>query len=151
MFKSLAIAAFSLSSILVAPLASANWQVNNEQSNVSFVSIKKNSVAEAHHFKNVSGTLNEQGQFKLMIDLTSVETLIPIRNERMTKLLFETAKFPNAVLTADLSKALLTLKPGQHVLKGLKAELDFHGNKKQLMYLPICHRKAMLLFHRLRR
>ena len=61
MFKSLAIAAFSLSSILVAPLASANWQVNNEQSNVSFVSIKKNSVAEAHHFKNVSGTLNEQG------------------------------------------------------------------------------------------
>ena len=47
MFKSLAIAAFSLSSILVAPLASANWQVNNEQSNVSFVSIKKNSVAEA--------------------------------------------------------------------------------------------------------
>ena len=47
MFKSMAIAAFSLSSILVAPLASANWQVNNEQSNVSFVSIKKNSVAEA--------------------------------------------------------------------------------------------------------
>ena len=132
MFKSLAIAAFSLSSILVAPLASANWQVNNEQSNVSFVSIKKNSIAEAHHFKNVSGTLNEQGQFKLMIDLTSVETLIPIRNERMTKLLFETAKFPNAVLTADLSKALSTLKPGQHVLKGLKAELDFHGNKKEL-------------------
>ncbi|WP_304635557.1 YceI family protein [Pseudoalteromonas sp.] len=132
MFKSLAITALSLSSLFVAPLASANWQVNNEQSNVSFVSIKKNAIAEAHHFKNVSGTLNEQGQFKLMIDLTSVETLIPIRNERMTKLLFETAQFPNAVLTADLSQALSKLVPGQHVLKGLKAELDFHGNKKEL-------------------
>ncbi len=132
MFKFLAVAAFSLSSILVAPFASANWQINNEQSNVSFVSIKNNSMAEAHHFKKLSGSLNEQGQFKLMIELTSVETLIPIRNERMTNLLFETAKFPNAVLTADLSKALLTLKPGQHVLKGLKAELDFHGNKKDL-------------------
>ena len=132
MFKSVAFAALSLSSLLVAPFASANWQVNNEQSKVSFVSIKKNSIAEAHHFKNVSGTLNEQGQFKLMIDLSSVETLIPIRNERMTKLLFETAEFPHAVLTADLSKSLLALKPGQHVLTGLKAELDFHGNKKEL-------------------
>ena len=132
MFKSMAIAAFSLSSLLVAPLASANWQVNNEQSKVSFVSIKKNSIAEAHHFKKLSGGLNEQGQLKLMIDLTSVETLIPIRNERMTKLLFETHEFPNAILTADLSKTLATLKPGQHVLKGLKAELDFHGNKKEL-------------------
>ncbi|HCV03999.1 YceI family protein [Pseudoalteromonas sp. MEBiC 03607] len=132
MFKSVAFAALSLSSLLVAPFASANWQVNNEQSKVSFVSIKKNSIAEAHHFKKVSGTLNEQGQFKLMIDLSSVETLIPIRNERMTKLLFETAEFPHAVLTADLSKSLLALKPGQHVLTGLKAELDFHGNKKEL-------------------
>ncbi|NMM40365.1 YceI family protein [Pseudoalteromonas arctica] len=132
MVKSIAILGLSLSSLLVSGVACADWQVNNDQSKVSFVSIKSNSIAEVHHFKNVSGSLAEDGAFSVDIDLSSVETMIPIRNERMTKLLFETAKFPTAIITANLSKQLKALEPGQHVFKAVSAELDFHGAKKEI-------------------
>lgn len=123
---------FSVISLLASNNALADWQLNNDQSKVSFVSIKNNSIAEVHHFKALSGSLTEQGLFKVKIDLSSVETMIPIRNERMTKLLFETVKFPVATLTADLSKRLKAIVPGQHILKDVKAELSFHGQSKEI-------------------
>jgi hypothetical protein len=133
MFKTLAVAGLSLSCLLVSGVASANWQLLNDKSQLSFVSIKKNSIAEASHFTQLSGQLSEQGQFSVNVDLTSAETFIPIRNERLSKILFESDTFANAVLTADLSDKLSLIKqPGQYVLKGVSAELDFHGHKKPL-------------------
>jgi polyisoprenoid-binding protein YceI len=133
MFKMLAIAGLSLSSLAISNVAQADWQLVNDKSQLSFVSIKKNTVAEAHHFTKLKGTLSDEGTFRVNIDLTSAETLIPIRNERLATLLFEADTFPNAVLIANLSKELDRIKKsGQHVLKDIKAELDFHGNKKPL-------------------
>ncbi len=133
MFKTLAIIGLSLSSVALSNAAHADWQLVNDKSQLSFVSIKKDSIAEAHHFTNLEGTLSDSGAFSLNIDLTSAETLIPIRNERLTQFVFEAAKFPHAVLTADLKKQLSNIKkPGQHVLKEVDAQLDFHGNKKPL-------------------
>lgn len=132
MVKSLAIVSLSLSSLLMAGFAHADWQLNNQQSRVSFVSVKKNSIAEAHHFKTISGELSAKGAFTLAIDLSSVETNIPIRNERMGEFLFETATFSKATLTADLGDQIKQLSAGQHVLSGVSAELDFHGTKKSL-------------------
>ena len=48
MFKTLAVAGLSLSCLLVSGVASANWQLLNDKSQLSFVSIKKNSIAEAY-------------------------------------------------------------------------------------------------------
>lgn len=132
MVKSLVIVGLSLTSLFSASFAHADWQLDNKHSKVSFISIKKNSIAEAHYFKALTGQLLEQGQFTLEIDLNSVETLIPIRNERMSKFLFEVAKFPAATLNADLSSAVKILKPGLHLLEGKKAELNFHGQTKAL-------------------
>lgn len=133
MFKTLAIAGLSLSSVVMSNAAHADWQLVNDKSQLSFVSIKKDAIAEAHHFTNIEGKLSERGTFSVNVDLTSAETLIPIRNERLTQFVFEAAKFPSAILTADLSAQLNTIKqPGQYVLKDLDAELDFHGNKKPL-------------------
>lgn len=133
MFKALAVVGLSLSSLVVSNFAQANWQLDNEKSQLSFVSIKKDSIAESHHFKKLEGMLSDKGKFSVNIDLTSAETLIPIRNERLTKLLFEANKFPHATLTANLTNELANIrKPGQYVLKGIEAELDFHGNKKPL-------------------
>lgn len=132
MVKSFAVLGFSLASIFVSNTAHADWQLNNVKSKVSFVSIKNSSIAEVHYFNAVSGSLSEQGNFKVNIDLASVETMIPIRNQRMTEFVFETAKFPKAILRADLSKQLPQLKTGQHTLKAVSAELNFHGQQKQI-------------------
>ncbi|MBQ4834190.1 YceI family protein [Pseudoalteromonas sp. MMG010] len=133
MFKAFVIAGLSLSSLVLSSFAHANWQLDNDKSQISFVSIKKDSIAEAHHFKRITGELSDEGALTINIDLTSGETLIPIRNERLSKLLFETAQFPSATLTANLKSTLDGFKkPGQYVVKGIHSELDFHGNKKAL-------------------
>jgi len=130
--KSFAVLGFSLASIFLSNTAQADWQLNNDKSKVSFVSIKNSSIAEVHYFNAVSGSLSEQGNFKINIDLASVETMIPIRNQRMTEFVFETVKYPKASLHADLSKQLPQLKAGQHTLKEVSAELNFHGEQKQI-------------------
>jgi polyisoprenoid-binding protein YceI len=133
MFKALVITGLSLSSLFMSNFAFANWLLDNDKSQVSFVSIKKDTIAEAHHFTAIEGKLNDKGEFNVYIDLASVETYIPIRNQRLTSLLFEVNTFPKAVLTANLKPSLAILKkPGSYVLKGISAELDFHGNKKSL-------------------
>jgi hypothetical protein len=53
------------------------------------------------------------------INLASVETLIPIRNERMQEFLFETKLFPTATLSANIDPATL-----QNLPTGATASLD---------------------------
>jgi polyisoprenoid-binding protein YceI len=134
MFKALAITGLSLSSLFMSNFTFANWQLDNDKSQISFVSIKKDTIAEAHHFTAIEGKLSDEGEFNIHIDLASAETFIPIRNQRLTSLLFEVNTFPKAVLTANLKQSLSTIKkPGSYVLKGISTELDFHGNKKSLI------------------
>jgi polyisoprenoid-binding protein YceI len=108
----------------------ANWQLDNNLSRVNFVSVKKNTLGESHYFKKLTGKIDDLGQFKLTINLASVETLIPIRNERMQKFLFNTGVFPTLDLTADLSSQLKNLKKGQsHIIK-TQADLALNGINK---------------------
>jgi polyisoprenoid-binding protein YceI len=122
----------TLSSLLLLSLLStpalADWKVNNAFSQVSFVSVKKNVIGEAHSFKQVSGVLNESGKFTLTIPLETVESNIPIRNERMRTHLFETSKFPELALSAkvDMNK-INGLKVGESAIMELNADLGLHG------------------------
>jgi polyisoprenoid-binding protein YceI len=135
MLKRLAIAGLSLSSLVMSNVAHADWQLDNEKSQLSFVSIKKSTIAEAHHFKRIQGTLSDHGALSISIDLSSAETMIPIRNERLSKFLFEADQYPRATLTADLNNLLMNMtKPGQYVVEKLHGELDFHGVKKALSF-----------------
>tara|TARA_B100001079_G_scaffold261250_1_gene262209 strand:+ start:290 stop:877 length:588 start_codon:yes stop_codon:yes gene_type:complete len=87
-----------------------DWNLVAEESKLNFISIKASNIAEIHSFKKISGSVKENGEAQLTINLVSLETLIPIRNERMGKLLFETKIYPSAVfrLEVDLEKILLT-------------------------------------------
>ena len=108
----------------------ANWNLDSELSRVSFVSVKKNTVGESHYFKKLNASINDSGKFKLEINLASVETLIPIRNERMQKFLFNTDVFPKLTLTSDLSKQLKSLKKGQSRILKTQADLALNGVNK---------------------
>jgi len=108
----------------------ANWNLDSELSRVSFVSVKKNTVGESHYFKKLNASINDSGKFKLEINLASVETLIPIRNERMQKFLFNTDFFPKLTLTSDLSKQLKSLKKGQSRILKTQADLALNGVNK---------------------
>lgn len=114
----------------------ADWKVDNEQSTVSFISVKKMNVMEAHHFNNLSGKLSKDGSFSLAIDLASVDTTIGIRDQRMKEHLFEQVKFPQAIVSATISPAALgKLIVNETTTMSLAGQLDLHGNKQSIELL----------------
>jgi polyisoprenoid-binding protein YceI len=105
----------------------AAWDLDNERSAVQFLSIKNASVAELHHFKVVSGGISDGGEAQVTIDLDSVETMIPIRNQRMRELLFETVRFPSATLTAPVPADLASLDAGETRDVNFEVSVELHG------------------------
>jgi polyisoprenoid-binding protein YceI len=124
--------------LMAAGAANAvDWRVDNETFKFSFVSIKKQHTVEVHHFKQVSGTLSDSGDFVLNIDLSSVETGIEVRNERMQTMLFNVAQFPTATLTAGIDAAqLAALAVAESQKMTVEASLNI-SSMSQLLSLDV--------------
>lgn len=112
--------------------ATADWQINNSTSRVSFVSVKKNTIAENHFFKQVQGQLTSAGKLTIELPVSSVESQIPIRNERMQTMLFNAAAFPNITITADTAAVLAALETKQLATTQVSATLALHGVTKTI-------------------
>lgn len=121
----------ALTTAIVCTLGStgvlAAWELDSERSALQFMSVKNASVAELHHFKVLAGGISDDGDAQVVVDLDSVETLIPIRNQRLRELLFETVRFPAATLSAEVPDGLLSLAVGQSLQTGMAIEVDLHG------------------------
>ncbi|MEP4191742.1 MAG: hypothetical protein ABJN51_11700, partial [Sneathiella sp.] len=48
------------------------WKSVDEESRVAFGSIKKNVAGEVHHFNSIVGTVKENGDVSITIDLASI-------------------------------------------------------------------------------
>ncbi len=105
----------NISSILISLLltttvslpALAAWKLDNENSQLSFMSVKKGSIAENHSFSKLAGIITEQAQVNISVDLSSVNTNIAIRDDRMKAFVFETDTYSTANFTAALESSLL--------------------------------------------
>lgn len=117
----------------ISTTALAQWSLNNSHSQLNFISIKKGDVAEIHHFKQLSGDIDGSGSAEIVIDLSSVETLIPIRNRRMRELLFEVVKFPDSRFYAQLNmKEINTIQVGNSKRLEVMGDFTLHGQTKHL-------------------
>jgi polyisoprenoid-binding protein YceI len=105
----------------------ADWELDGQRSTVQFMSVKNASVAELHHFRALTGGISDTGAAQVALDLDSVETLVPIRNQRMRELLFETVRFPAAMLRAEVPTSLTELPVGETRDTSIEVEVDLHG------------------------
>ena len=107
-YQKIRIQTFLVFLLALPSIVLSDWELVNDDSHLNFVSFKAIDFAEIHSFKEISGSIDKNGKANLGINLESLETLIPIRNERMRNLLFETQIFPNAnfYLQVDLDKYL---------------------------------------------
>jgi len=111
-----------------APLAQGSWSVDASASSLSYVSVKSGEIAESNSFSGLSGGVTPAGTASLEIDLSSVETKVDIRNERMRDIFFEVADHPNATVTATIDPtAFDTLAVGDSVAQPLKATVNVKG------------------------
>jgi polyisoprenoid-binding protein YceI len=128
----LSILILSFSIIITAPAYSA-WKVESSKSSLTFVSIKKDTVGENHRFKNFSGGINDKGLANISIDLSSVDTNIAIRDQRMAEYLFETAKFAKANFSVQLNQNEIdVIASGSSKNMSLKGSLDLHGQQQEV-------------------
>ena len=114
--------------LLAGQSASADWTLDNNASELSFISIKAGDVGEVHRFSRIDGGVDDSGNATVTIQLASVETLIPIRDERMRDILFETGLFPTATLSTHIDPKLTDeLMPGDSQTLTAEITLDLHG------------------------
>lgn len=112
----------------------ASWALDEGASSVHFVTVKNAVIAETHEFLEVAGAVAAD-EAAVTIALGSVETLIPIRNERMREMLFEVASFPEATLTAPVAQATLeALAPGESIEQRLSGTLSLKGTSLPLAF-----------------
>ncbi|MEQ9462140.1 MAG: YceI family protein [Haliea sp.] len=109
------------------------WELDNSRSSLDFLSIKNDAVAESHHFTEMVGFIGSEGKVQIGIDLDSVETLIPVRNERMRELLFRTVDFPAANVHSQVDPAILAVvADGGVVTTDIEVVLSLHGQQATL-------------------
>lgn len=124
-------ALFALS--MLAQPSFADWQLLGEYSSVSFSSVKVGTITESHRFTGLSGFVSDTGNASVTIDLASVDTGIPIRDERMQKMLFNVAEYPHAIFSSTINiSEIKQMKAGTSTRTELKGTLSLHGQTASL-------------------
>ena len=125
-----------IASALLSSPVWADWTLDPARSHLAFISIKAKDVAEVHTFNEVKGSIAPDGQANVSLMLDSVETLVPIRNERMRELLFQTTDYKEAVLSAKIDPALIKAMPtGAITTITAEGTLSLHGQTQPMTLL----------------
>jgi len=107
---------------------SGNWSLNPLQSSISYVTIKSGPLGEINTFNEISGGVSTGGKAEFVIALDSVHTNSETRDPRMKEHVFETAKYPEAKVTANLNMTQFeVLAIGNSKTVSLDMKLDMHG------------------------
>jgi len=123
----------TITMLFLSSNAFAQWQLVNNESTVNYVSIKNSKVAEVNSFKQLNGSIKRNGKVSVDIDLASVETNIPIRNDRMKSMFFEIASFSKANISAALdAKTIDKMNIGETYKESINFKLSLHGVSKDM-------------------
>ena len=125
-------AAASLLLACAALPAQADWYLDSESSRLSFISSKNGNVSEVQRFLVLHGQVQPEGLARLEVELESINSGIPLRDERMRTELFEIQQFAEATVTAKID-----LAPIQDLANGAQLELrlpltvNLHGKQHE--------------------
>ncbi|HSC84226.1 MAG TPA: YceI family protein [Pseudomonas sp.] len=114
--------------------AQATWYLDNESSRLSFISTKAGNLSEVHRFLTLHGQVDDQGAARMRIEMDSVSTGIPVRDERLRSVLFDVEHFAEAQIMAQLNLGLITdLAPGAQLELRLPIQVAIRGRKHGYM------------------
>ncbi len=111
---------------------SGNWTLSPLESSMSYVTIKNGNVGEVNTFSDISGVVTSGGQAEFNIALDSVQTYNETRDPRMKKYVFETDKFAQATVSADINMTQFNvLGIGNSKSLSVPLSFDLHGITEQ--------------------
>ncbi|MBC3386906.1 YceI family protein [Pseudomonas sp. SWRI12] len=112
--------------------AQADWYLDGESSRLSFISSKNGNISEVQRFLVLHGQVQPDGLARLEVELESINSGIPLRDERMRAELFDIKQFAEATVTAKID-----LMPIQDLANGAQLELrlpltvNLHGKQHE--------------------
>ena len=108
--------------------AQANWYLDGESSRLSFVSTKNANISEVQRFLVLHGKVSPKGLAEVEVELDSVNSGIPLRDERMRKELFDTKTFAEALITTQIDLGPINdLASGAQLELRLPVTVNLHG------------------------
>ncbi|SAK86341.1 YceI-like domain protein [Caballeronia arationis] len=123
---------------LAASSSQAAWHVDSGQSSFSFTTAKAgmpgtSAVEEVQTFRQIGGSLADDGKLVFDVELASIETNIGLRNDRLKELLFKVADNPKAVFTGSVDpRRLNALGVGASLDMDVSGQLALGGQSKPL-------------------
>ena len=110
--------------------AQANWYLDGESSRLSFITTQNANVANKHRFLVLHGKVDRKGHAQLRIEMDSVNSAVPLRDERMRDQLFDFKHFPEAQITAQINlQPINELAPGAQVELRLPVTVSLRGKQ----------------------
>jgi len=110
----------------------ADWVLDKDNSVLNFTTTKNSSKTEVQSFEAMQGRI-EGNKAVLKVDLSSVDTGIDIRDERLRALFFNIANFPEATASLKIDPAdIKAIKLGYSQEMALDAVIDLYGVKQTL-------------------
>lgn len=106
----------------------AAWSLDTTASYLNFVTTKNTSNVEVHNFTTINGSISSANVATLTIDLSTVNSGVALRDQRMRDLLFDVVNFPSATVTVPVPATLISsLAVGQSATTDISATLNLHG------------------------
>ena len=145
-------AAIFIASSLFSSAAYADWILDAENSNISYGTVKNDMIGENNTFKTISGHLNNDGQIDIEIDLSSIDTLIEIRDGRMRDIVFKVSENATAKLSGEKDlKAYDNQEIGTSRIIETTVSLELVGQKLEhdvkLLVTRLAKNKVMVTPH----
>ncbi|MFN0113070.1 MAG: OmpA family protein [Paracoccaceae bacterium] len=113
------------------------WDLDPAASSINFGSIKNEKgqqIIETHSFANFSSAIEPDGKVTIRVKLDSVDTKNDLRNVRMRFLFFETFKYPEAEVTAQLAPDMAAgLAVGGAKTVQIPFAFNLHGVTNQMV------------------
>ena len=114
------------------PAYAAEWQLNQERSAINYLSSKQATaetslIFESNLFREFSGSI-DGSQIELVIELNSLDTKIPIRDERIAEHVFLSKQYPQAIVSATLDD----IEELAYARKQIEATLTLRGQTRSL-------------------
>ena len=145
-------ASIFIASSLFSSAAYADWILDAENSNISYGTVKNDMIGENNTFKTISGHLNNDGQIDIDIDLSSIDTLIEIRDGRMRDIVFKVSENATAKLSGEIDlKAYDNQEIGTSRIIETTVSLELVGQKLEhdvkLLVTRLAKNKVMVTPH----
>lgn len=130
--KNMTIVAFLFSLVAFNTAFADNlYVIDEENSIVNFSITREQYIIEPAVFQDVSGSIDKNGNIKISIDINSVDSSNPIRDNRLIDIFFQAEFFPEAIITAEIEQDILNSTEQIQQIE-LPATLEFYEAIKDI-------------------